>query len=52
VASITSVANGLLPRITAEYHVAGPAIELYIREGVHGAVLEDIRSWMTDLGIT
>jgi DNA-binding transcriptional LysR family regulator len=52
VASIESVANGLLPRIIAEYHTARPAIELRIREGVHGAVLEDVRSGVADLGIT
>jgi DNA-binding transcriptional LysR family regulator len=52
VASIESVANGLLPRIIAEYHIARPAIELHVREGVHGAVLEDIRSGVADLGIT
>ena len=52
VASIESVANGLLPRIIAEYHTARPAIELRIREGVHGAALEDVRSGVADLGIT
>jgi DNA-binding transcriptional LysR family regulator len=52
VASIMSVANGLLPRIIAEYHIARPAIELHVREGVHGAVLEDIRSGVADLGIS
>ena len=52
VASIESVANGLLPRIIADYHIAQPAIELHVREGVHGAVLEDIRSGVADLGIT
>jgi DNA-binding transcriptional LysR family regulator len=52
VAPIESVANGLLPRIIAEYHIARPAIELRVREGVHGAVLEDIRSGVADLGIT
>jgi DNA-binding transcriptional LysR family regulator len=52
VASIESVANGVLPRIIAEYHADRPAIELQIREGVHGAVLEDIRSGIADLGIT
>lgn len=46
------LANGLLPRIIAEYHLARPAIELRVREGVHGAVLEDIRSGVADLGIT
>src|ERR1700728_4761773 len=52
VATIMSVANGLLPRIVAEYHVARPSIELHVREGVHGAVLEDIRSGVADLGVT
>jgi DNA-binding transcriptional LysR family regulator len=52
VASIMSVANGVLPRIIAEYHIARPAIELHVREGVHGAVLEDIRSGVADLGIS
>ena len=52
VAAIESVATGLLPRIIAEYHIARPAIELRVREGVHGAVLEDIRSGVADLGIT
>ena len=47
-----SVANGVLPRIIAEYHIARPAIELHVREGVHGAVLEDIRSGVADLGIS
>ena len=46
------LANGLLPRIIAEYHIARPAIELRVREGVHGAVLEDVRSGVADLGIT
>jgi DNA-binding transcriptional LysR family regulator len=52
VASIMSVANGVLPRIIAEYHDDKPAIELHLREGIHGAVLEDIRSGVADLGIT
>jgi DNA-binding transcriptional LysR family regulator len=52
VASLMSVATGMLPRILAEYHGAKPAIELHLREGVHGAVLEDIRSGVADLGIT
>jgi DNA-binding transcriptional LysR family regulator len=52
VAAIESVATGLLPRIIAEYHITRPAIELRVREGVHGAVLEDVRSGVADLGIT
>jgi DNA-binding transcriptional LysR family regulator len=52
VAAIESVATGLLPRIIAEYHITRPAIELRVREGVHGAVLEDVRSGVADLGLT
>ena len=39
VATIMSVANGLLPRIIAEYHVARPSIELHVREGVQALSL-------------
>lgn len=52
IASIMSVANGILPAILANYHIARPAIELHLREGIHGAVLEDIRSGIADIGIT
>jgi DNA-binding transcriptional LysR family regulator len=52
VAALESVATGMLSRVIAEYHAARPAIELHVREGVHGAVLEDIRSGVADLGIT
>jgi DNA-binding transcriptional LysR family regulator len=52
VAALESVATGMLSRVIAEYHAARPAIELHVREGVHGAVLDDIRSGVADLGIT
>jgi DNA-binding transcriptional LysR family regulator len=52
ISSIMSVANGLLPAIVAKYRAARPAIEIILREGVHGTVLEDIRSGTADLGIT
>ena len=52
VASIESVATGFLPQIIAEYHATRPAIELHVREGVHGAVFDDVRSGVADLGIT
>jgi DNA-binding transcriptional LysR family regulator len=47
-----SVANGLLPAIVAKYRASRPGIEIMLREGVHGTVLEDIRSGTADLGIT
>ena len=41
ISSIMSVANGLLPAIVAEYRSSRPGIEVLLREGVHGTVLED-----------
>jgi DNA-binding transcriptional LysR family regulator len=50
ISSIMSVANGLLPAIVAKYRTTRPGIEIILREGVHGTVLEDIRSGTADLG--
>jgi DNA-binding transcriptional LysR family regulator len=52
ISSIMSVANGLLPTIVAKYRASRPGIEIILREGVHGTVLEDIRSGTADLGAT
>jgi DNA-binding transcriptional LysR family regulator len=52
VSSIMSVANGLFPAIVAKYRAARPGIEIVLREGVHGTVLEDVRSGTADLGAT
>jgi DNA-binding transcriptional LysR family regulator len=52
VSSIMSVANGLFPAIVAKYRAARPGIEIVLREGVHGTVLEDVRSGAADLGAT
>lgn len=52
VSSIMSVANGTLPRIAALYRKDRPGVELHIREGVHGTVLEDVRSGLADFGIS
>lgn len=52
VSSIMSVANGALPRLVALYRQDRPGIEIHVREGVHGTVLEDVRSGVADLGIT
>ena len=51
-ACIMSVAAGPLPRILAAWRAERPGVELHLREGVHGAVLEDVRSGAADLGIT
>jgi DNA-binding transcriptional LysR family regulator len=52
ISSIMSVATGLLPAIVAEYRSSRPGIDIVLREGVHGTVLEDIRSGTADLGAT
>jgi DNA-binding transcriptional LysR family regulator len=52
ISSIMSVANGLIPAVAAKYRASRPGIEIMLREGVHGAVLEDIRSGSADLGAT
>jgi DNA-binding transcriptional LysR family regulator len=52
ISSIMSVANGLIPTVAAKYRASRPGIEIILREGVHGAVLEDIRSGTADLGAT
>ncbi len=52
VSCIMSVASSVLPRIVAGYRAMRPGVELSVREGVHGSVLEDVRSGFADLGIT
>ena len=52
ISSIMSVANGLIPKVAAKYRASRPGIEIILREGVHGTVLEDIRSGTADLGAT
>src|SRR5262245_9281688 len=44
ISSIMSVANALLPAVVAKYRASCPGIVIILREGVHGTVLEDIRS--------
>lgn len=50
--TVMSVAYAQLPAIVARYRQAKAKIEIQIREGVHGVVLEDVRSGVADLGIT
>lgn len=52
ISSIMSVATGLLPAVVANYRASRSGIEIILREGVHGTVLEDIRSGTADLGAT
>src|SRR5215475_4929919 len=52
VSSIMSVANGLFPAIVAKYRASRPGVEIVLREGVHGTVLEGVRGGAADLGAT
>lgn len=49
--SVMSVAGGLLPGIVASYRADRPGVEIHVREGVHAAVIEDVRSGVADFGI-
>jgi DNA-binding transcriptional LysR family regulator len=52
ISSIMSVANGKLPGLVSAYRGDHPGIELHVRDGVHGTVIEDVRSGTADFGIT
>jgi len=52
ISSIMSVANGRLPGLVSAYRLDHPGIELHVRDGVHGTVIEDVRSGAADFGIT
>jgi DNA-binding transcriptional LysR family regulator len=52
VSSIMSVANGKLPKLVSAYRLKYPGIELHVRDGVHGTVIEDVRSGAADFGIS
>jgi DNA-binding transcriptional LysR family regulator len=52
VSAVMSVAYSRMPRIVAEYRASRPRIEIQMHEGVHGTVLESVRSGLSDLGIT
>jgi DNA-binding transcriptional LysR family regulator len=52
ISSIMSVANGKLPGLVSAYRLDHPGIELHVRDGVHGTVIEDVRSGAANFGIT
>jgi len=52
ISSIMSVANGKLPGLDSAYRLDYPGIELHVRDGVHGMVIEDVRTGMADFGVT
>ena len=51
VTSIMSVANGVLPAPIAAYRRDRPGIEIHVRDGIHGTVIEDVKSGAADFGI-
>ena len=51
IACLMSVAYGLLPKVIADYRKRHEGIDLEIREGVHSAIAEDVRSGLADFGI-
>ncbi|WP_256977562.1 LysR family transcriptional regulator [Bordetella genomosp. 10] len=51
VSAVMSVAYTHLPTIIGSYRKSRPRIELQVREGVHGVVMEDVRSGVADLGL-
>lgn len=50
--SIMSIANSRLPAIIADYRMSRPAIEIFVREGVHGQALEEVRGGAADFGLS
>ena len=51
-ACIMSAVIGPLPAILAAWTAARPGVEVVLREGVHGMVLEEVRSGAADFGLT
>jgi len=52
VSTTISAAYSQMPRIIASYQRSRPNIEIELREGTHGSVLDDVRSGVADLGVT
>ena len=51
VSAIMSVANGVLPGAIAAYRRERPGIEIHIRDGVHGDVVDDVKSGVADFAV-
>ncbi|MFK7941319.1 MAG: LysR family transcriptional regulator [Paracoccaceae bacterium] len=52
VASLMSIAQGVLPNAIGVYRRVRPGIEIQVRDGIHASVLEDIKSGAADFGVT
>jgi DNA-binding transcriptional LysR family regulator len=51
VSSVLSLANAILPALIAGYNRRFPAVEIHLREGLHNAVRDDVRSGLADFGV-
>jgi DNA-binding transcriptional LysR family regulator len=52
ISSVMSVANGKLPGLVSAYRLDYPGIELHVRDGGHGTIIEDVRSGAADFGLS
>ncbi|MGE3922960.1 MAG: LysR family transcriptional regulator [Lautropia sp.] len=52
VSASMSASYAQMPRLVASYRESRPNIEIQLREGIQGAVLDDVRSGVADLGVT
>ena len=51
VSSTISLANGVLPLVIASYRKQRPGIEIQVRDGIHGNVIDDVKSGIADFGL-
>jgi DNA-binding transcriptional LysR family regulator len=51
VSSVVSLANAMLPALIADYSRRFPGIQIHLREGLHSAIGDEVRSGLADFGI-
>lgn len=52
ISSVMSVACTVLPSVVARYQDEHPGVDIHVHEGVHGNVIESVRSGVADIGLT
>lgn len=52
VSCIMSIANNVLPSAVSAYRDAHPGIEIRLHDGIHGTIMEDVRSGAADFGLS
>lgn len=52
VSSVMSVANGILPKAVSVYRQAHPGIQVRIQDGIHGSIMEDVKTGAADFGLS